>query len=86
MKGIEINTKGWSNEQIKQAFAKLEELGYKPELQHMKEGYTGSMSISAYSDGEYCGFDYSPAFVISDDLTPTFEELMNFTKADVQQA
>jgi hypothetical protein len=83
MKAIEINTKGWSRKQIKQAFAKLEELGYKPELQHMKEGYTGGMSISAHSDGYYCGYD-APAIVMRDDLTPTFEELMNFTKEDVQ--
>ena len=85
MKEFEINSEGWSDEQIKQAFAKLEELGYKPSRYHGYEGLNGKRSISALWSGEYCGYDGVDgvdAWVTND--SPTFEELMNFTKADVK--
>jgi hypothetical protein len=84
MKAIEINTKGWSDEQIKQATTKLEELGYYPMTVNGKTGFNGKLSISAFWTGEYCGYDKLHAWVTGDELSPTFEELMNFTKEDVQ--
>jgi hypothetical protein len=84
MKSMEIDSFTWSEEQREQAFAKLQELGYKPFEDHGKEGFNGKMSISACAAATYYGFDSAPCFTSPNDLTPTFEELMNYTKEDVQ--
>ena len=84
MKSMEIDSSAWSDEQIQQAFAKLEELGYKPDKEHGSSYLNGKTSISANYNGEYLGFDRFLVSSWKDDLTPTFEELMNYTKEDVQ--
>jgi hypothetical protein len=85
MKSMEIDSSAWSDEQRKQAFAKLEELGYVTRPYHKDKGYNGKASITVYGNiSSYCGYDRSGLVVLSDDLTPTFEELMNYTKEDVQ--
>lgn len=83
MKGMEIDTRKWSDEQIQQAFAKLEAIGYVKDKEQGTKDFNGKSSITVYPDGTYCGFDCHGLNVFPDDLTPTFEELMALTKEDV---
>lgn len=80
---MEIDSSRWSDEQRKKAFAKLEELGYVPRKWHGTEAYNGKMLISAFNNGEFCGYDFTSVWVFLGYLTPTFEELMAMTKEDV---